>query len=586
MTDFEVARLGFHPAAVREWADSSTSHSNWPVVYVLDSGDPRGSRPDEVEVYVGETLNAHARLRQHLDSGTKANMRSVRVILNERFNKSAALDLESFLIRFFAGDGKFRVINRNDGVVDADYYERARYQESFEAIFGALKAEGLFTRDIAAIENDDLFKLSPFKALTPEQTEAVEGIMRVVADRLLAKEDCTIVVRGAPGTGKTIVGIFLMKLIADLGSAEIDPEAENESPLSTLFSSSSRSAYAGLDVGFVIPQQSLRRSVQQVFRKTRGLDPNQVMSPFTAGDRAGTFDVLLVDEAHRLNRRASQPSGPLNKKFADITRALFGLDDVSKTQLDWVQAKSRVRILLLDERQSVMPADLAREDVTAAIATARKEGAYFELQTQMRVRGGRDYVDHVRALLDVSAPVSALEARARIRAADYEVRFFDDIRAMHDAIRQRDREYGLSRLVAGYAWEWKSKNDSHAVDIEIDGYGLQWNKTAVDWIASPGAVDQVGSIHTVQGYDLNYAGVIVGNDLRIDPSSGKLVGVRDSYFDKRGKQNNKLLGIEYGDEELTRYIADIYGVLLTRGIRGTYVYVSDAGLRAYLLSRL
>lgn len=157
---------------------------------------------------------------------------------------------------------------------------------------------------------------------------------------------------------------------------------------------------------------------------------------------------------------------------------------------------------------------------------------------------------------------------------------------MHDAIRMRDREYGLCRLVAGYAWEWRSRTDAAAVDIEIDGYGLQWNKTAVDWITSPGAVDQVGSIHTVQGYDLNYAGVIVGDDLRIDPSSGRLVGVRESYFDKRGKQNNKLLGIEYSDADLGRYIADIYGVLLTRGIRGTYVYVSDPRLREHLQDRL
>jgi hypothetical protein len=586
MTGFELSRLDFRAEAVREWATSNALRTNWPVVYVLNgrSGDAPSA---EVEVYVGETLNAQARLRQHLESGTKSAMRSVRVILDEKFNKSAALDLESFLIRHFAGDGQFKVANRNDGVVDAAYFDRAKYQESFEAIFEALRAEGLFTRDIASIENDDLFKLSPFKALTPEQTEAVEGIMRVVAERLLAREDCTIVVRGAPGTGKTIVGVFLMKLIADLGATDgSDQSAENDSPLSPLFSSEDRATFRGLDVGFVIPQQSLRRSVQEVFRRTRGLAASQVMSPFTAAEHSTTFDVLLIDEAHRLNRRASQPSGPLNKQFGEINRKLFGKDDLSKTQLDWMTAKSRIRILLLDERQSVMPADLPRDDVVAMVAQSRRDEGYFELQTQMRVRGGRDYVEHVRGLLDVSTQMSALEARARVRATDYEIRFFDDIRALHDAIRARDQEYGLSRLVAGYAWEWRSKNDPFAVDIEIDGYGLQWNRTSVDWITSAGAVDQVGSIHTVQGYDLNYAGVIIGDDLRMDPATSRLVGVRESYFDKRGKQNNKLLGIEYSDDDLGRYIADIYGVLLTRGIRGTYIYVSDPSLRAFLRRNL
>lgn len=285
MTGFEVMRLAFDADAVREWSESSASHSNWPVVYVLDSVAPGTNRAGDIEVYVGETLNAQARLRQHLESGTKANMRSVRVILNERFNKSAALDLESFLIRLFAGDGQFKVINRNDGVVDGNYFERARYQESFETIFEELRREGLFTRDIGAIENDDLYKLSPFKALTPEQTDTVEGIMRIVADRLLAKEDCTIVVRGPPGTGKTIVGIFLMKLIADLGAPQSDPEGESESPLSALFSLDTRTAYSALNVGFVIPQQSLRRSVQEVFRRTRGRAPDPDARPRRAGLR-------------------------------------------------------------------------------------------------------------------------------------------------------------------------------------------------------------------------------------------------------------------------------------------------------------
>lgn len=111
---------------------------------------------------------------------------------------------------------------------------------------------------------------------------------------------------------------------------------------------------------------------------------------------------------------------------------------------------------------------------------------------------------------------------------------------------------------------------------------LRWNSTQRDWIASARSIDEVGSIHTVQGYDLNYAGVIIGPDLRYDSVAGKLIVDRGSYFDKKGKENNPVAGKVYTDDDLLRFITNIYAVLLTRGMRGTYVYVCDPALRAYL----
>lgn len=157
---------------------------------------------------------------------------------------------------------------------------------------------------------------------------------------------------------------------------------------------------------------------------------------------------------------------------------------------------------------------------------------------------------------------------------------------MRDAIIERDQEFELSRLVAGYAWEWKSKRDKNALDIEIDGLQLQWNSTDKDWINSRNSVHEVGSIHTVQGYDLNYVGVIIGPDLRMDPLSGHVYFDRSNYFDKKGLENNPRLGIKYSDQDILEYIRNIYAVLLTRGIRGTFIYVCDELLRDYLLRYL
>jgi DUF2075 family protein len=159
---------------------------------------------------------------------------------------------------------------------------------------------------------------------------------------------------------------------------------------------------------------------------------------------------------------------------------------------------------------------------------------------------------------------------------------FDDVSEMRTEIVRRDREVGLSRLVAGYAWEWKTKGNKPGYDIELGELRMRWNSTQTDWIASPGSLDEVGSIHTVQGYDLNYAGVIIGPDLRFDTTTGRIVVDRASYFDKKGKEANKALGRIYSDDDLLWYIQNVYAVLLTRGIRGTYVYVHDPALRELL----
>jgi DUF2075 family protein len=137
-------------------------------------------------------------------------------------------------------------------------------------------------------------------------------------------------------------------------------------------------------------------------------------------------------------------------------------------------------------------------------------------------------------------------------------------------------------MVAGYAWEWVSKKDPRAFDIEIGAYRARWNSTQRDWIASANALEEVGSIHTVQGYDLNYAGVIIGPDLRYDPEAGRLFMDRNSYFDKKGQENNPTLGITFSDDDLRLLISNIYAVLMTRGIRGTFVHVVDPALREHL----
>lgn len=577
----KIAKLDFSKSAITTWKLHDKKHGDWPVVYILDDGRTvqQGSSNMLREIYVGESLNAAGRMRQHLETPAKQHLKNIRVIIDERFNKSVCLDLESYLIKMLAGDGANRVLNRNNGITEANYYQREVYRERFRSIIELLKSEGIFTRSISEIENSDLFKLSPFKSLTEDQATSVEEIIKGFLIDVESGTESTTVIQGDPGTGKTVVAIYMIKLLVDIKNLASLEDLDTNSRFSSFFTENNQRLLHGLRIGLVVPQQSLRDSIRKVFRKTPGLHKSMVMTPFDAGQADEVFDLLLVDETHRLNQRASQPSGVLNAKFAAITKTLFGSDDTSKTQLDWIQAKSRHRIFLLDAAQSVRPADLPPESLSSLVADTRASRRYFQLQTQMRVQAGSDFVSYIRWILD-PRPLAA--PRARQDFGGYDFRTFDNVADMRDKIFERDAEVGHSRMVAGYAWEWKTKKDSTLFDIEIGPTRLRWNSTPTDWISSSNALEEVGSIHTVQGYDLNYAGVIIGLDLRFNLQQRRLFIDRDSYFDKKGKENNPALGKRYSDEDLLRFITQIYAVLLTRGIRGTYVYACDEGLREYL----
>lgn len=261
MTGFRIKQFDFDGQSVTKWGQRDRKHSNWPIVYTISNSD---------DLYVGETLNGVARMQQHLYSEAKQHLEQVQVVVDETFNKSACLDLESFLIRLFAGDGKYRILNRNDGIVDSDYYAREEYQRTFLKVFEQLRTDGYFQRSIPEIVNSDLFKLSPFKALTHDQAIAVEDILEGLFADLEKGSESTIVVEGNPGTGKTILAIYLMKLLSDIQQHDYEDQVDKDSVFAEFFVPGHRELLNEFKIGLVIPQQSLRTSIQSVFRRVPG----------------------------------------------------------------------------------------------------------------------------------------------------------------------------------------------------------------------------------------------------------------------------------------------------------------------------
>ena len=564
MTDFKIESLPFDPKSIAELSFLNSLHRNWPVVYTISNTN---------EIYVGETLNAASRMSQHILSDSKKNLDLLRIFFHEKFNKSACLDLESQLIKLFAADEKFKVLNSNAGIVDANYYDREAYAEQFNTLFELLRSEGWLTRSVPEIVNSNLFKYSPFKSLNSEQAQAVSEILDSLIAAKNQSSSSPIVVEGSPGTGKTIVAVYLMKLIQDVANLSIENLGDTESVFAEYITPENKALFADYRIGLVIPQQSLRATLTKVFSRTPGLHKSMILNPFTVGSSDDRWDLLIVDETHRLGMRAQQPHPSLNLRFGANNRKLFGSDEDHFTQLDWVKAQSDAQVLLLDTEQSIKPADLPRKILDDAIAESKKDSLYIKLVSQMRVQGGEDYIEFIRRLF-------TSEPQMNPGFGNYDLRFFDAFDEMQSEIQKREQEVGLSRLLAGYAWDWVSKKDPNRSDIEIQGIKLFWNRTDKDWINSPTSAEEVGSIHTIQGYDLNYAGVIIGPDLGYDSETERLIFNRSSYFDANGKINNKRLGITYSDDDVLNWVINIYRVLLTRGIKGTYVFVHDPALRA------
>lgn len=157
---------------------------------------------------------------------------------------------------------------------------------------------------------------------------------------------------------------------------------------------------------------------------------------------------------------------------------------------------------------------------------------------------------------------------------NYEFKVYRHFASFQRDMYQKESEVGLTRMIAGYAWEWVSKSNAKAYDITLEGISRKWNHCTEGWVHTKEAIDEIGCIHSIQGYDLNYAFVIIGEDIGYDPKEKKIIVRPEQYFDKNGKRTASY-------EELLEYIRNIYYVLMTRGIKGTYLYVYDNDLREY-----
>jgi len=309
---------------------------------------------------------------------------------------------------------------------------------------------------------------------------------------------------------------------------------------------------------------SLRSTLQKVFKDIDQLSSSMVISPTDISKR--TYKVVLVDEAHRLRRRKNISGyGDFDK-----SNTRLGFDINEGTELDWVLKQSENQIFFYDSNQSIRTTDLP----PSRFEVLKDSTAYdsVRLLTQIRSEGGDLFTDFVHRLFDLE-----MLPNERFESKNFEMKLFDSFVTMRAQVFRKEAETGLSRLVAGFSWEYKTKDkkNRHLYDMTIEGIDLRWNSTAKDWINSKNAIHEVGSIHTVFGNDLNYIAIVFGKEIDYDPIAKTIVVYRDEYKDTNGKNSTD-------DFDLLFYVKNIYKTLMFRGIRGVYVYVCNSNLKAYL----
>jgi uncharacterized protein len=553
--DFKISRYNFDSELEKNIFDNERDYLSWPIVYFLNDEDTK-------DAYVGETTDVISRMKTHFKSEKKNKLSLVSLILSEYFNKSATLDLESNLIRYISADGKYKLQNGNLGIANHKYYQQKEvYWELFKNIWDDLKKIGIARHSLEHINNSDLFKYSPYKSLSKEQLNSLKLILKCLLD----ENSKVSLIQGGAGTGKSILAIFLFKLLkTNLENFNYADFEENDEELFDLLKEV-KSSYGDLQMALVIPMASFRKTISNVFKNIEGLSPKMVIGPSELAKQK--YDLVIVDEGHRLRRRVNL--GPYFKPFDD-TCALFGLDKMTATELDWVILQSKKALIFYDRYQSIKPSDTLRERFQKLEQDPLTK--IEVLKTQFRCRGGNAYVNFIHHLLFENHNL-----KDKFQPLEYECYLFNNIQNMVDEIHKREQSEGLSRIVAGYAWEWISKNNKSAFDIELEDSKLRWNSVANDWINSKDSINEVGCIHTTQGYDLNYVGVIIGPELDYDFDTKKLIIIKENYKDKAGKNTIQ------DENVLQEFILNIYKTILLRGIKGTYIYACNNNLKRYLM---
>lgn len=385
----------------------------------------------------------------------------------------------------------------------------------------------------------ELLKNNQQFRLLDEQKVAFEKARSIAKD---VDTKSVVIIKGGPGTGKSVISVSLLGQLL-------------EDELNVIFVAPNSSFRDVMKKRLAQEHSAVR--VGNLFKGSGGFvktDPN-------------TFDVLIVDEAHRLKKRGAYMYQGENQ-VEDIIRA------------------SKTSIFFIDDDQAIRPEDIGSVNEIKRLAVEYHAEVYeIELTAQFRCSGAEGYINWINNTLQIKETANF----DGWDNGDYEFKIFDDPNKLREAIKAKHDEGYSARVLAGYAWKWTSANDGNlngeVEDVEIPefDFSMPWNSRNVGttWAVDQSGVDQAGCIHTSQGLEFDYVGVIIGNDLSFDSKTLAYSTNHDAYKDIQGKR-----GLKDKPQELNRLVRNIYKILMTRGMKGCYVYFVDKETEKFFKSRI
>ena len=379
-----------------------------------------------------------------------------------------------------------------------------------------------------------------------EQKVIYEDAIRMAIDTISSNEKNVYVVQGGPGTGKSVLAI---NLLVELTKRNM-----------TSFYVTKNSA----------PRAVFRDKLKGTFKMTYINNLFQGSGAFTEAEN-NEVNCLIVDEAHRLNQKSGLFSNLGENQVKEIIKA------------------SNFSVFFIDENQKVTLKDIGTVDVIKEYAKELNAGIkVVDLESQFRCNGSDGYLSWLDNILGIRETANFDDMDF-----DYDFKVFDDPNEMRRAIEEKNEINNKSRIVSGYCWNWISegKNKSDVYDITIPEYdfGMSWNLgNSQTWAIDPNSVKEAGCIHTCQGLEFDYVGVIIGDDIRYE--NGQVI----TDYTKRAKTDQSLKGINKmmkENPEEAKILADqiiknTYRTLMTRGMKGCYVYCMDRELCRYFFKNI
>ncbi|MFA6354375.1 MAG: DUF2075 domain-containing protein [Candidatus Paceibacterota bacterium] len=390
---------------------------------------------------------------------------------------------------------------------------------------------------------------NPAFNLVDEQITAYNAIVDRIKKVAKLKKKTVIIVRGGPGTGKSVIALNALAEVLSKGQK--------------VYHATGSAAFTS----------TLRRLVG-----VRAAAFFKYFNSFTKA-KENEIDVLIMDEAHRIRKTS-------NSRYTKKT------ERSDTPQIEELLKVAKICVFFIDDFQAVRPDEIGSSGLIIESAKKFDSDLYdFELKTQFRCSGSDGYLNWVDDILNIR--YTANHILSSNEKMDF--RIFDSPHILYEAIKYKNLEKPNSaRMVAGFCWPWSNtKSDGTLVeDVVIDDFKMTWeakNDTrkiasgvvrANDWARDPNGVDQMGSIYTIQGFEFDYVGVIFGKDLIYDSEKKMWIGQKSESCDSKVKRESKT------EEEFTKYIKNVYRVLLTRGMKGCYMYFLDKETERFFRSRI